>query len=35
VYFLWCLVVCVVCAVFCRFVVDGKRISIDINSYEW
>ena len=30
---LWCLVVCVWCDVLCRFVVVGKRISVDINSY--
>ena len=34
-YFLWCLVICVWFDVFCSFVVDGKHISIDINSYEW
>ena len=28
---LWCLVVCVWCDVFCRFVVVGRRIFIDID----
>jgi len=28
---LWCLVLCVWCDVFCRFVVVGKRISVDID----
>ena len=30
---LWCLVVCVWCDVFCRFVVVGRRIFIDIDRY--
>jgi len=30
---LWCSVVCVRCDVFCRFVVVGRRILIDIDRY--
>ena len=30
---LWCLVVCAWCDVLCRFVVVGRRISVDIDRY--